>query len=421
MHKGFCYGATCLTMFASAATYGVPIYQSDQVTLYMQGYLTMHQVNTAGDTAMQDGASRLGFGVNIPAYDNWDVGFNAEWGVRAISSAQDLIISGDQQGEFAERTNSLYLRQGHTFAKHDCWGDFAFGKQWGVYYDVAQITDWYNVGGGLASGAFSLGTDGGILGTGRADSAITWRKQWGGYGGDVQLGLQYAAHVSSLDISVEDARGPGTLLECPAEDCEFGIAHGISLTYNADVGDGLFFGAAYNRTKLDLSTDRGILYDISEGGEPVIITNREEIRASSNAFATSLGVAYGKGAYQKGFYGAVVAKRSHNSDLAPRGSVAGVTNFFNATGSESFFSYTWGARNCYTVYGGHNVLKSDDPGFERALILDDQFRLAVYYVGAQYLWNERVRIYWENAIDDSNVVARPVIDNFIAVGIRVDI
>ncbi|AOS98095.1 hypothetical protein AUP74_02700 [Microbulbifer aggregans] len=410
-----------LTLAGAGAVQAVPIYESPEVTLYMEGYFSAHQVNTLGDTAMQDGASRVRIGLNIPAYDIWDVGFNLEWGVRAISSAQDLIISGDQQSEFSERNDSLFLRQGHAFAKHDCWGDFAAGKQWGVYYDVAQITDWYNVGGGLASGAFALGTDGGVTGTGRADSALTWRQQWEIYGGEFQLGLQYAAHVSSLNISVDDVVAPDTRLECPAEDCEFGIGHGISLSYNLDFGDGLFFGAAYNRVKLDLSTDRGLVFDTSGPDEEIIIDDRFPINASSNAWATTMGLAYGKGAYQKGFYGAVVGQRSQNNELAPAGSVEGITNFFDARGSESFFSYTWGMKNCYSVYLGHNVLKSDDAVFEAALIEDDQFRLAVYYVGFQYLWNERIRVYWENAIDDSNVVARPIVDDYIAVGIRVDI
>ncbi|MEX2961542.1 porin [Microbulbifer sp. TYP-18] len=414
-------GALAVSLVAGTVQ-AVPIFESDEATLYMEGYFAVHQVNANGDTAMQDGASRLRFGLDVPVYGDWDVGFNLEWGVAAISSTGDLIISGNQQVEVGERGESLYLRQGHLFANHDCWGEFAAGKQWSVYYDVAQITDWYNVGGGLASGAFTLGSDGGLTGTGRADSALTWRRSWDGYGGEIQLGLQYAAHVSTFDVDLEDFVAPDTLLVCPDDDCEFGLHHGISFTYDADVGDGLFVGAAYTRTKLDLSTGRGELFDISDPEDPILITDRFMLRESTNAFAASLGFAYGKGPFEKGFYGAVVGQNSHNNEVVPPGLTDEILiDAFDAKGSESFFSYTWGARDCYSIYGGHNRLKSDDPEFEEQLVDEDEFLLEIIYVGFSYQWNERVRIYWENAFDNSNDIALPAVGDFIAVGMRVDI
>ena len=414
-------GLAASAAIGAAGAHAVPIYQSNEVTLYMEGYFTAHMVNTLGDTQMQNGASRIRFGLNVPAYDAWDTGFNLEWGVRAISSAQTLVIQGDQQAAPGDRQQSLFLRQGHGFAKHKKWGDFILGKQWSVYYDVTNITDWYNVSGGLASGTYALGTDGGASGTGRADSAVSWRKRWAFEAGEFQVGLQYAAHTADLDIRVDDIAGPDTLLVCPRGDCEYGISHGISLTYKADIGDGLFFGAAYNRTKLDVASQDGLIFDTSEL-EPVLISDTYAFNASSNDWTTAFGIAYGKGAFGKGLYAALVVNRSQNNELAPPGSTVGITNFFDAKGSESFVSYTWGAKNCYSLYGGYNVLMSDDDGFEAALILDDEYRLAQYYVGFQYLWNERVRLYTENAYDDSNAVARAGgYDNFIAVGFRIDI
>ncbi|MFD1216510.1 MULTISPECIES: porin [Microbulbifer] len=408
------------TLLAVSAAKAVPIYQSNEVTLYMEGYFTAHMVNTFGDTKMQDGASRIRFGLNIPAYDNWDTGFNLEWGVRAISSAQDLVIQGDQQAQPGDRDQSLYLRQGHAFAKHEKWGDFSAGKQWGVYYEVTYITDWYNVSGGLASGTYGLNSDGGPAGTGRADSALAWRKSWKFDAGELKLGLQYAAHVADLDIMVDDIQGPDTQLVCPSGDCEYGLSHGISLTYRTDIGDGLFFGAAYNRVKLDIASQRGLIFDTS-GDEPVLISDRFAFNSSSNDWASAVGAFYGKGAFQPGLYAALVYQRSQNNQLAPVGSVEGITNFFDARGSESFISYSWGPQNCYSVYGGHNLLESDDPGFEAALVRANRYKLQQIYLGFEYRWTERVKLYMENAFDNSNVVARPEFDNFTAVGIRVDI
>ena len=415
--------STLLAAFASAVASGaqaVPIYQSNQVTLYMEGYFTAHMVNTRGNTQMQDGASRIRFGLNVPAYDEWDTGFNLEWGVAAINSAQDILIQGDQQASLADRNQSLYLRQGHAFAKHPKWGDFSIGKQWGVYYEVTYITDWYNVSGGLASGTYSFGTDGGSSGTGRADSAFAWRKSWKFDAGEFKIGIQGASHVAKLAVEVDDILGPDTRLVCPPRDCEFGQSHGIAATYRADIGKGLFIGAAYNRVKLDISSKDALIFDTS-GDEPILVTDSFELNASSNDWASALGMYYGGEAFSKGFYGALVFQRSQNNELAPPGSVVGITNFFDAKGSESFFSYTWGADNCYSVYGGHNYLVSDDPEFDAALVLDDRYKLAQFYLGAQYRWNERVRIYWENGIDASNRVAQEVVDDFMAVGIRIDI
>ncbi|WP_158681742.1 porin [Microbulbifer pacificus] len=409
------------SMVATASgVQAVPIYQSNQVTLYMEGYFTAHMVNTMGDTTMQNGASRIRFGLNVPAYDEWDTGFNLEWGVRAINAAQDIVIQGDQQAAPGEERQSLYLRQGHGFFKHPKWGEFSLGKQWGVYYEVTYITDWYNVSGGLASGTYGLNTDGGPAGTGRADSAVAWRKSWEFDSGELKIGLQYAAHVADLEINVEDIAGPDTTLECPVGDCEYGISHGIAAVYRANIGDGLFFGAAYNRVKLDIASQDGRIYDVSSG-QPELIRDDYAFNASSNDWTTAVGMYYGKEAFAKGFYGAVVFQRSQNNQLAPPGSVVGVTNFFDAKGSESFLSYTWGPENCYSVYGGHNYLVSDDPEFDAALVVDDRYKLAQYYLGFQYRWNERVRLYFENAFDDSNEVARPEFDDFIAVGFRIDI
>ena len=421
MNKAVCRSLAFAATLAAAGAHAVPIYQSNEVTLYMEGYFTAHMLNTLGDTQMQDGASRIRIGLNVPAYDQWDTGFNVEWGIRAISSAQNLVIQGDQQASPGDRQQSLYLRQGHLFAKHQKWGDFIAGKQWAVYYDVTNITDWYNVSGGLASGTYALGTDGGVSGTGRADSALTWRKRWEFEAGEFQVGLQYAAHVADLDIRVDDITGPDTLLVCPPGDCEYGISHGISATYKADIGKGLFFGAAYNRVKMDIASQDGLIFDTSEI-PPVLIQDDFMFNASSNDWTTAFGIAYGEGAWAKGLYAALVVNRSQNNELAPPGSTVGIANFFDAKGSETFVSYTWGAKNCYSLYGGYNILLSDDDGFEEALVLDDEYRLAQYYLGFQYLWNERVRIYTENAYDDSNEVARAGgFDSFIAVGIRIDI
>ena len=67
-------------------------------------------------------------------------------------------------------------------------GRFTFGKQWSVYYDVAQMTDMFLTFGGIASGPFAVG-DGGISGTGRAEKALVYRNKIWNFkiGGQAQM------------------------------------------------------------------------------------------------------------------------------------------------------------------------------------------------------------------------------------------
>ena len=54
-------------------------------------------------------------------------------------------------------------------------GRVTIGKQWGVHTDVTMYTtDQFNVFGSEGSATYTAGTDGGFLGTGRADAAVSY-------------------------------------------------------------------------------------------------------------------------------------------------------------------------------------------------------------------------------------------------------
>ncbi|WP_308367359.1 MULTISPECIES: porin [unclassified Microbulbifer] len=424
LHKAVCKAIGFALSLAAAATQALPIYQSDEVILEMNGWVSLEQINTDGETFLDDGPSRYSFDLTVPdLYGGWTAGVAMEWGLRLTSARQDIIVSGNQQASPGETINSLFLRRGNLFASHDTWGEFRAGKQWSVYYDVTSKTDDFRVGGGFGSGTYNFGTDGGPSGTGRADGAISWRKKFPIGANHLQVGLQYAAHTADIDIEVEnvvEVEGiDRTLLICPAGECEFDNIYGASLTYTLDWYDNLFFGVAYNHAELVVETRRGKLFDATDLAEPILIDDRFSFDASRNDEAFAIGIAYGPSAYQPGFYGAVVWNKSRNHELAPPGSTEEVVNLFDAVGSESLFS--WGWDDCHSVYFGHNILESDDDEFEQALVADDEFRLAQYYLGLNYRWNQRVNLFLENRWDNSNEVAQPISDDFLAVGIRIDI
>lgn len=52
---------------------------------------------------------------------------------------------------------------------------FTAGKNWSTYYQVSGFTDRFQETGGSGSGTFNAGTDGGPIGTGRADRALQTR------------------------------------------------------------------------------------------------------------------------------------------------------------------------------------------------------------------------------------------------------
>lgn len=106
------------------------------------------------------------------------------------------LVNGGNQATFYngkldyERSEDfLYNRLGYIGLKNDKWGKLSFGKQWGAYYSVAETTDLPNIYTGYGVGVYTFG-DGGLTGTGRADSAV----QYSNTIGDFSFIAQYEAN-----------------------------------------------------------------------------------------------------------------------------------------------------------------------------------------------------------------------------------
>ena len=66
-------------------------------------------------------------------------------------------------------------RLGNVGVDFGPFGRITVGKQWGVHTDVTlYTTDQFVVFGSQASATYTAGTDGGFLGTGRADQTVTY-------------------------------------------------------------------------------------------------------------------------------------------------------------------------------------------------------------------------------------------------------
>jgi hypothetical protein len=104
-----------------------------------------------------------------------------EWGVNLMRGGLQFNPSANTDSGFPEVIDTqaeqvFYNRFGYVGADFGPFGRIAVGKQWAVYTDVTlYTTDQFNVFGSEASATYTAGTDGGPLGTGRADQALTYR------------------------------------------------------------------------------------------------------------------------------------------------------------------------------------------------------------------------------------------------------
>ncbi|WP_285764738.1 porin [Biformimicrobium ophioploci] len=416
--------APALLLACNAAHAELRLFENDEesVTFDVTGWFSGQSSWAEGDQFLADGPSRIGWRLSVDTWNDWHAGAYIEWGTRLLSANRTVALQGAAQASVDAGNDPIFLRQGNFFAQHDKWGDFRIGKQWGVYYDVAGITDWFRASGGLAAGVYNFGADGGASGTGRADSAITWRQSFDVLpDGQLHLGLMYASHTAEIDFDIEilDIEIEGleeslrqTRLICGEGECEFASVKAISIGYSLDCWDGLYFGVAYNEAEIDLTSDRGRFIDFTDPDNIIEIP----VAFSFDRDDTSLifGAMYNSEPFQKGFFGAIVFGESKNHELTGR-VVDDASNIFDATFSESMFSYGWD--DCWSAYLGHNLLQSDDSELED---VSNGYELEIYIAGVNYNWNKRAALFLEYVLDDSNTLANTPGD-IISLGMRIDI
>ena len=156
----------------------------------MRGYARLGLEFGEGRSELKSYSSRIGFDYDRAANDSVTVGAQFEWGVNILHGSE---ITGSESGDGSPATistsgNLLSNRLGNLVVKTK-YGTLRAGKQWSVYSEVADWTDQFATASSEAMGIYSYGTDGGYLGTGRADNALTYRYELKG----LKLGLQYQA------------------------------------------------------------------------------------------------------------------------------------------------------------------------------------------------------------------------------------
>ena len=321
------------------------------------GSLRVRTLVTAdGDIEFVDRFSRIGWSPRYQGGKRWAVLGRLEAGVNLVNQNPTIDVGGDPGYAFGEGRQAFTTRLGYVGFETPV-GQVTWGKQWAVYYDVAEWTDEFYSFGGDAAGAYALG-DGGINGTGRAETAFQYRNQWG----PLQLGLQ----VQNRDRTDNDH--------------DYADTFGGSLRLSAS--NFLTFGLAYNEVR-DGVEDPG-------PNEPHIGDTATVIGARWDRAPLLLAVTLSRG-----------EQRQQDDE----------ETWFDNLGCEAFGQ--WSFDEHWSAHGGFNWLEPDDDGVET------EYRILDYFVGAAYQLNRFAVISGELRLAESRTAAgEPLRANTFAFGVN---
>lgn len=332
----------------------------------LYGSLRTHIATYDETLELQGNASRIGFRLTRDFFDpGIQVFGQVEFGLSLMDNFSDFNVSGSQGGlgrlEPGAKDDAIFARLGFLGFDFGKYGILSGGKQWSTYYDVSGYTDVFFVFGGGASGTYTLGSDGGGSGTGRADKTLIYRYQIG----NLQLGTQAQLEANRLT-------GLGSF--------------GGSVQYIFPFG--LTIGAAGN------------LSDI-----PQEVTDRI-LGAKEHDSAIIFGAKYEKPRL-------FAAANFSIQDSHDARDVDSLTVAFDAVGFEAYGYYEVSRR--FRVSGGFNWL---DPDAQAPVHPD--FRIRYGVLGGAYYLNSQTLVYLEWKIGDSVDQYGESEPNVLALGLRLD-
>ena len=254
-----------------------------------------------------------------------------------------------------------------------------FGKNWSTYHQVASFSDRFDASGGSASGQFNAGTDGGAVGTGRADRVLQTRFLY-----DF---LPKNSPILPFDLNLQVQRGeniPGVA------DASYGTAVGLS---------------AILKSQQDYTI--GIAYNYAE----VRDKNASRIRAAGidgDARALLLGTRW----FGDDWYVGTTVSFLNNIQTTEQGI------YFDGNGWELYAQRRLKGR--LWLVAGFNYLKPDTDEEDKELIGKYKVRYGV--LGLRYnVGKKGTRIYLEGRKDTGANTDGSDIDNVVTLGFRWDL
>jgi len=158
-------------------------------------------------------------------FDNHlEMAFQYEASVK-FSNNGNVIGSDTQAGN--ESTGILLgTRLNYFTMRKDAYAA-VIGKYWGVYYDIAGMTDKYMVFGALGNGVYNSGTDGGGSGTGRAANVLQLRIKKDVY----NIGLQLQYHPKNFSALYSGVYAYGAAFSLYYKGLDNGLKLGLTANY----------------------------------------------------------------------------------------------------------------------------------------------------------------------------------------------
>jgi len=130
----------------------------------LHGINNFNENDELTEISLGDGASRVGI------RGEWN--FTEHWGVFGRAEAGfDILDTFTPKGTGDDVDNKINQRLLYGGVNSDNL-TATWGKNWSAYYQVAGMTDRFSIFGGNAAGVYNAGTDGGAVGTGRADDVF---------------------------------------------------------------------------------------------------------------------------------------------------------------------------------------------------------------------------------------------------------
>jgi len=221
-------------------------------TLDVYGRFDGHLSFAAHELGFANNGSRFGLKAEQSLGSGFALFGAGEWSIKLGEGDNRYHLEQNPDTGFGTiattQSSAIGTRLGFVGLRLAAYGTLTLGKQWSVYYDVSQWTDRYTVFGATGSSTFNAGTDGGQMGTGRANDAVSYRAELGPF----RLGVmaQFRAATPSLLDSLA-----GSL----SYETSFGLRAGIAYShalleaspvvlvgFDGNGADALTFGVSYS-------------------------------------------------------------------------------------------------------------------------------------------------------------------------------
>jgi predicted porin len=312
----------------------------DADTLDFYGSFRVRFAASEDSTEIADRFSRAGVSKGIRWGSQWRFrGFGRiEFGFNMVNNNPVFVTGGDPGFSVGQGGQAIGTRLGYV-GLDTPFGTVSFGKQWGVYSDVSGFTDQFATYGGDASGTYNAGSDGGISGTGRAETAMQYRNKFG----PVAIGLQ-AQFRSRTDAARRFADSVGG-----------SVVTDILPHFNG--------GVAFNYVRDGVDEPEP---NQPKRGDQAVVVGARYLRQP-----LTLAVTY---------------NRSENHEVDDLG------RYFDASGTEFYAQYDFTQR--WFSWGGYNHLTPRDHSV-------GDFRLEYFLGGIGYRWRDDRAVLIEAKFEDS--------------------